>query len=67
VSHPKRFERNGSKMYAHGIVNTKRFAAVGAFPRAVRKPVLNALLAEKMAACLDHRVLDLALADSALE
>jgi hypothetical protein len=52
---------------AHGIVVAKRLATVGALPRAVRETVLDALVAKDMAAGLDNRILEFALANLALE
>jgi hypothetical protein len=55
-----------SQMNSHGVVAAESFAAVGAFPCAVGESVLYALVAEHVPASLDDRVLELTLADLAL-
>lgn len=53
-------------MNPHGIVAAKGLAAVGTFPCPVGKSVLDALVAEDMATCLDYGIFKSALTDLAL-
>lgn len=54
-------------MHAHNVVTSKCLATIRAFARAVGEAVLDAFLAEDVAARLDDRILEGGLANLALE
>ena len=55
----------GSKMDRHSIIHPKRLVAERTFPAPRRSALLDALLAEHMAASLDHGGLEVFAADVA--
>jgi hypothetical protein len=54
-------------MDPHGIISAECLAAVRAFPSTIDESVLDALVAEDMATCLDHGVFESTLTDLTLE
>jgi len=54
-------------MYTHRVVDAESPAAIGAFAGAVDESVLDAAVAENVAARFDQRVFEVVLADLALE
>ena len=54
-----------SQCYAHVVVRSERFVAVGAFPHARGEPFFNTLFAKDVTTRLDHCVLEVFAADGA--